>query len=953
MLRRTRLSGISRKACARDVRVYFAGSTGLAAYAAALNVFFGVLLTGQTPKPIPEPSVNASALDVDRGAAGLYTSLKKLRTRASLLMVTAHPDDEDGGMLAYESRGQGARVMLLTLSRGESGANVMSPDFFDALGLVRTEELLAAGRYYGVEQYFGRVVNNGFSKTKEETLAAWSYDRVLEDTVRVVRITRPLVITSVFIGGPTDGHGNHQVAGQMAQEVFRAAADPKMFPEQIRAGLRPWQPLKVYERVPMARVTAEGVYDYATHHYAPARVYDYVNKQWLPWGLSADVTVPEGEIDPIIGRSYVQIAREGLGFQRSQNGGVGEPPAGAMTVSYHRFASISAAAAKENSFFDGIDVSLMGMAANGPPFLRDGLAKMTADVESALSDFRAEQPDRIAPSLADGLKRTNELIAQVESSSVPDAEKYDVLHELSLKQREFNTALQQSLGITVEATVSAGNGGGRGGFGMTPDTFRVAIPGQQFNVRVHINSRTPVEIGTVRLAAPDTEHWSVSSQSEVAGPLAANQPKDAMFRVAVPPNASATRPYFSRPNVEQGWYGINDERYANLPMTPYPASAWATLRYQGVDIDVGQVVQTTQHVNGQGTVMEPLVVAPALSVAMEPSAGIVAIGASSFPLTASVRSNVKGPAEGTARLVLPAGWRSEPASARFSTAQDGEQQRLAFRVFPSQIREQPYTITAIAEHAGKSYREGFRVTGYPTLRPDYLYRSATYRAAGVDVKVAPGLNIGYVMGSGDDVPASLENLGVHVKMLAAADLASGDLRQYDEIILGVRTYAVRDDLRANNSRLLDYVKNGGVVMVEYNTPEFDHNFGPYPYVMTNDPEEVTDEESTVNILDPANPIFTWPNKLSGNDFKGWVSERGSKFMSTWDEHYTPLIETHDPEQAPQKGGMLYARYGKGVYIYNAYAFYRQLPEGVPGAYRIMANLISLPKNPALQNKGAN
>jgi len=246
-------------------------------------------------------------------------------------MVTAHPDDEDGGMLTYESRGQGARVILFTLNRDESGANVMSPDFFDALGLVRTEELLAAGRYYGVEQYFGQVVNNGFSKTKEETLQAWSHERVLADSVRVVRLTRPLVVTSVFIGGPTDGHGNHQTAGQMAQEVFRAAADPNIFPEQIRAGLRPWQVQKVYERVPRARVTEKGVYDYATHHYAPAQVYDYVNKQWLPWGISADVSVPEGEVDPLSGLSYLQISRQGLGFQKSQNGGTGEPPAGEMS----------------------------------------------------------------------------------------------------------------------------------------------------------------------------------------------------------------------------------------------------------------------------------------------------------------------------------------------------------------------------------------------------------------------------------------------------------------------------------------------------------------------------------------------------------------------------------------------------------------------------------------------
>jgi hypothetical protein len=226
-----------------------------------------------------------------------------------------------------------------------------------------------------------------------------------------------------------------------------------------------------------------------------------------------------------------------------------------------------------------------------------------------------------------------------------------------------------------------------------------------------------------------------------------------------------------------------------------------------------------------------------------------------------------------------------------------------------------------------------------------LYKAATHKTSGVDVKVAPGLRLGYVTGSGDDVPASLEHLGVKVSFLASADIASGDLSKYDAILLGVRTYAAREDLKTYNNRILDYVKNGGVVIVQYNTPEFDHNFGPYPYTMTSNPEEVTNEASKVEILDPSNPVFQWPNKISEKDFSGWVEERGSKWMKSWDPQYEALLETHDEGQAPQKGGFLYAKYGKGLYIYNAYAFYRQLPEGVPGAYRIFANVISLPKNP--------
>jgi hypothetical protein len=228
-----------------------------------------------------------------------------------------------------------------------------------------------------------------------------------------------------------------------------------------------------------------------------------------------------------------------------------------------------------------------------------------------------------------------------------------------------------------------------------------------------------------------------------------------------------------------------------------------------------------------------------------------------------------------------------------------------------------------------------------------LYRPSSYRASGVNVHVVPGLNVGYVTGAGDDVPQSLTNLGIQVHFLSPDDIASGNLSKLDVVILGVRAYAVREELKTFNGRLLEYVKNGGVLIVQYNTQEYDHNYGPYPYTMGSNPEEVTDEQSKVEVLDPSNPVFTWPNKITSKDFENWVEERGSKFLATWDAAYTPLLETHDPGQQPQKGGLLFARYGKGAYLYNAYAFYRQLPEGVPGAYRIFANMISLAKSPVL------
>ena len=420
---------------------------------------------------------------------------------------------------------------------------------------------------------------------------------------------------------------------------------------------------------------------------------------------------------------------------------------------------------------------------------------------------------------------------------------------------------------------------------------------------------------------------------------------DARYHVTVPENAAFTRPYFSRPDIEQPYYDILDNRFLNRPLSPYPFTAWAELTFQGANIRIGEYVQSVKRITGEGTVYEPLVIAPALSVSISQPAGIVPLSAKSFSVSAVVHSNVKGPAEGTLRLDLPSGWSSEPNQSHFNLAADGSDQTFTFDVTPSHLDTQVHVVTAVAEYGGHSFKEGYTVTGYPGLRPYFLYRPASYKLSGVDVTVAPGLNVAYIMGSGDDVPSSLEHLGINVHFLSAADIASGDLTKFDAILLGVRTYAARPELSTYNSRLLDYVHNGGVVIVQYNTPEFDHNFGPYPYEMTSNPEEVTDEASEVKILDPSNPIFNWPNKISTKDFEGWVEERGSKWLKSWDPHYSALLETHDAGQPEQRGGLLYAKYGKGIYIYNAYAFYRELPEGVPGAYRIFANMISLAKNP--------
>lgn len=934
---------------------------------AAWLAFAPLASVAQAPQPAPgsQPHYKSPAaypLPIDRGSSGLFQSLQKLNTRASLMMVVAHPDDEDGGMLAYESRGIGADTTLLTLNRGEGGQNVMTGDYWDQLGIMRTQELLAADNYYGVHQRWTRVADFGFSKSLEEALKTWGHDRVLYDVVRQVRITRPLVITSVFAGNVSDGHGHHQTAGVMAQEAYKLAGDPNVFPDQIAAGLKPWSPLKVYARVPFARVTDKGIFDYATGHWEPVRFKNYVTGAWIEGVPSATVEVPEGNYNAFFGSSYLAVAREGLANQKSQNDGVGIPLPQPFNSPYHLYASRvsgDALPATEKSFYEGIDVTLAGIADDAPASDREAwrtkLNALQVTADEAIKSFDATDPSKCAPALAHGLEQTRALLNDVRASSLSDDAKYNMTHELSIKEKQFNDALGQSLGMMVVATVSPiGDKPRMGPFGNmrgnTP-TYQAAIPGQPIEVNVHVanQGKAPVQIDSTALVG-DGGNWKFKESKAVATSMPGGQASDVTITGSVPENAPITKPYFSRPNLEQPYYNLDNAAYLGLPTMPYPLQARVLYSFGGVQASISGTVQTTHRVNGIGPVLEPLLIAPAISVRVAPQAGVIPMNSTSVSVKVALRSSVKGPAQGDVKLTLPEGWTSSPAVAHFNTTRDGEEKNLTFEVTPKNVEAKSYTITAVATYDGKQYSEGFTTVGWPGLRPYPSYRPAQFRATGVDVKTAPNLKVGYIMGTGEDVPASLEDIGLHVNMLSAQDVASADLKSYDAIVIGIRAYANRPELRAFNNRLLDYVKAGGVVVVEYQTSEYDHNYGPYPLSVPATAEKVVDETAKVTILHPNDPLLNWPNKITTADFDNWVEERGHGFASTWDPRYTALTEMHDENQDPQKGGLLYAKYGNGYYIYMSYAFFRQIPEGVPGSYRIFANLLSAGKNSQLKAK---
>lgn len=905
----------------------------------------------QQPASAPATAADHEATPIalpiaeDRGAAALEQSLKRLGTWASVMDIVAHPDDEDGSMLTYESRGQGVRASLMTLTRGEGGQNAMGTDVYDALGLIRTNELLRADEFYGVKQYFGTEADFGFSKTQEEAFERWGHERVLCDTVLAVREERPLVLVSTFVGGITDGHGQHQVSGEVSQEAYLDAGDPKVCPEQIAAGLKPWTPRKVYARAPFAPIKDGRMFDYATGKWAPAKFYNYVTKQWTTTAPAADVTIPAGKLDPVLGRSYIQIAREGWGEQKSQYGGANPTLSGGDGSEYHRYGSrVSVGPGVETSYFEGIPTGIEGLASlmsgTAPEWLTAGLKSIGLDVEKASHEYEPEKPDAIAPDLKAGYEATRALRERVASSQLNAIEKYNLGFELSLKMQQFQAALGEALGLDLQAfTVRGGGNSGGGPFGGgVEETPRSVVPGQQIYVDIHTgNGYGKATLSRVWLAGSMDAGGQVWKTAPVEKPGA-----DQLVKATVPEDAKPTEPYFSRPSIEQPYYDVADAAYRDHPFAPYPLAAWAEFDYEGVPVRLSEVVQTMRREPGRGGVFEPLVITPEAGVSVEPTARILPLDGSALPVRVTVHTEQA--ASGTIRLKLPDGWTATPEEASFKRASAGDSEPVVFQVKASDGSKAPdgeLSIHAEAQIDGHVYTSGWRTVGYAGLRPYNLYQAAEMKTRSVDVKVAPGLRVGYIMGTGDTVPEAMEGLGITPHLLSANEVTSGDLSMYDVIMVGIRAYSARPELAAAQARLNAWVENGGALIVQYQSSNFP---APYALSMGRTPERVVEENAPVKILAPGNAELSWPNKITAQDFDGWVEERGHSFLDTWDPAFTALTETGDTGQDPQRGGWLVAHPGKGTYVYISYALYRQLPELVPGAYRILANLLSACKS---------
>jgi LmbE family N-acetylglucosaminyl deacetylase len=940
-----------------------------AALAALLIVSSRTQLHAQNAPPTPPASKldqltpsasfsDALPLPEDRGAADLEQTLKRLGTTASVLFIVPHPDDEDGALMTYLSRGLGVRVTLLTLTRGEGGQNAVGAESYDALGLIRTSELLKADEYYGVQQLWGTEADFGFSKTQEESFQKWGHDRVLYDAVLAIRMVRPQVILSTFVGGLTDGHGQHQVAGEIAQEAFKAAADPSVFPEQLRAvekggaGLEPWQPLAVYSRTPFAPITNGQMLDYATGKWAPARFHNYLTGEWIEGSLPADATLPVGTWDPVLGRTYVQIAREGWGEQKSQYGGANPALSGPDSSSYHLWAVAPSAAAAgaeahDTSLFWNAKVhiatditGLARLAGSAPPaWLTDDLSKIQSGLNAFTSDCKNQSGVDAAHKLVPIYRETLDLSERVNASDLSAEAKAGLELELGEKIVQFQTAFKDLLGLDLVAfTTNYARQQGPGGRGASADeSARSVWPGEDIDVRVHLFAAVDsVRLSRVWVNSTAGSPWKIEGANASLDEAGDAPVGDHNFRVDVPADAAPTEPYFTRPTTEQPVYDISNEAWREGSFAPYPLAAWAEFSFDGAPIRLGQVVQTLARVTGVGGVYQPLAVTPAIGVRVEPEARILPPDGS--PLPVSVTVHAEHAADGVVDLKLPDGWRADPTQREFHLKAAGNSEPLVFSVTPAgDVAARAYSIKAVALVDGKDYSVGWQSIGYPGLLPYNQYKPAELRTRKIDVKVAPGLRVGYVMGTGDLVPEALEALGIAPHLVTDDELATADLSQWNVLVIGIRAYSARPALAATEPRLENFVEHGGTLVVQYQGATFS---APLPLSMKGMAERVVDEQAPVKLLDPANSLLAWPNKITSADFDGWFEERGHGFLDHWDPGYTALTETADPGQDPQRGGLLVAHRGKGTYIYVAFALYRQFPELVPGAYRLLANLLS-------------
>jgi hypothetical protein len=890
------------------------------------------------------------------GHVALGLALRKLTVSGTFMQAPAHPDDETNAILALFGYGMGLRSVDVQNNRGDGGQNEIGPELFRDIGVLRTSELLSAHRIDGAEQYFTRAIDYGYSFDPQEVIDKWGRKDIVGDYVRLIRMLRPDVIVTMNIQG-RGGDRAHEATTVLAREGFRAAGDPAMYPEQIREGLRPWQAKKLYFSAgfggPGGGRGGRGGPGAAEAPQPPPP------PDPQPATPPVKLTpVNTAAYDPLLGRTYADIGSDARSNHKCQGTG-GLPPLPGVAGGrggrgggggYQLMeSSLPGQVGKdETSLFDGIDVGLSAVAqyagADPPQALVKGLAGLVTAGKRAQAAFAAGDDAGTAAPVEAGLTAVRALRAQLPSLGLSDSALYEIDFRLKLKERDYQDAVLAAHGVTFDAVADDG----------------LVVSGQPIKLSLLAVNRGASDVAVTAVSVSGLDGPAACKPEDVKKDGTYNCSVDAH----VPKDARLTTPYFHDnywKHPENQAINIFDAGVPfGVPFAPSPFRAMFHLKAGGVDV-TSEIPIQFRYVKDvfYGDKRMELNVVPAFSVRVTPPLAVIPAVAGKpveREIHVAVTNGTKGAAQTTVTLELPAGWKATPASVPISFAHEDESLSARFQVTaPAQVKTGEYTLRAVVTSAGtgtEKFENGYQVIEYPHVQRRQVIKPAETTLKVVDVKITSNINVGYIVGVGDQVPEALQQLDAKVSFIEPDEMAWGDLSQHDVIITGVRAYERRADLRAYNRRLLDYVERGGTVIVQYNKMEFNQaDYGPFPAKVSGN--RVCDELVPVKMLVPTHPVFTFPNKIDAKTWNGWVQERGLYFLGEKDKKYTDLVSMVDSfkdNPGEKLGSLVEGKLGKGRWIYLGLGLWRQLPAGTDGAYQLLSNLISLPRSTAPAKK---
>ena len=796
----------------------------------------------------------------------IQLALQKLNVLGRVLYIAAHPDDENTNLMAFWANGSLYETAYLSITRGDGGQNLIGPELRERLGVIRTEELLAARRLDHAQQFFSRAVDFGFSKTAEETLQIWDHEKILSDVVWVIRKFRPDVVVIRFSPEDHLTHGHHTASAILAEEAFAAASDPSRFPEQL-AFVKPWRPTRlVWNTSP----------------------FFFTNRN-LPFDPTGLTILEAGGYNPLLGKAYTEIAAASVSMHKSQ--GVGRPPLRGARKEYFKLLE---GEPMTSALFDGVDTNWSRVANSEP---------VAAKIRQIISDFHPADP---AASVAELLELWQALSELKDGDWVPE------------KKAELDQIIAACLGLHIEAST----------------TNATITPGQTADIKLEAINRCNIPVTLQEIRFPLS-----GDSTRIDEALPPNELVAKNVSCMVPQNTPYSQPYWLRQPGTLGTFAVDDQKLIGLPENPphLPIEITLQVSEQELRYVVDTRYRTVDPVAGE--LRQSLVIAPPVFTDF---ANPVLMFATNQPKSVSVRVIAStGPVKGQLRLTAPDGWHVDPAAVQIDLKGANAETVAAFTVKPPE-QDSEGTLRAIASIEGREYSFGHVRISYPHIGVHILMPRAEVTVVRADIR-KKGERIGYIPGAGDDVPESLQQIGYTVKMLSDADITAKNLAQFSAVVLGIRAYNTDDRISKWLPELFTYVKNGGVAIAQYNTTADlkTKEMAPYPLEISRD--RVTDENAEVRILAPNHPLVTTPNKITSKDFEGWVQERGLYFPDKWDAAWTPILSCNDPKEKPLDGGLLVAKSGKGFFIYTSYSWFRQLPAGVPGAYRLFANMVSLGK----------